>query len=494
MLRRRCGTSGLVLPLSLALGVAAATLGFAPRSPSSAPPAEPGGVADRESYAEVVKRIVDAVLADNQSYVKLQELCDGIGPRLSGSENLSRAIVWAQETMRRDGLENVRAEKVMVPKWVRGHESAEMTEPRRMPLAMLGLGGSVGTPPEGITAQVVAVRDKDELERVGDSVAGKIVLFNNPMQPYSTERGTGYGEAVRYRSSGAQWAAKYGAVAALTRSVTARSLRTPHTGATGYGDIERKIPFAAVSVEDAELIARLCARGVRVVITLKMEAHDEPDVESANTVGEIRGRELPDEVVVISGHFDSWDVGQGAHDDGGGCIMALEAAAALKRLDLRPRRTIRVVLWTNEENGLRGGSQYPVQHFDAMPQHVAAIEADSGTFEPRGYRFEINDAAREKRAVPQLAELMRVIAATDAFRGVTLQAQAGGSAADISRMKPFGVVLLGQEVDSSTYFDYHHTHADTVDKIDPRHLSQNVALMAATAFVLADMPGRLGDE
>lgn len=442
----------------------------------------------------MVKRIIGAVMEHNQSYVKLQELCDGVGPRLSGSENLAKAIVWAQETMRRDGLENVRAEKVMVPKWVRGRESAEMIEPRHTSLAMLGLGGSVGTPPEGITAEVVAVRDKDELERVGESVAGKIVLFNNPMRTFSVEGGTGYGEAVRYRSAGAQWAAKYGAVAALTRSVTARSLRTPHTGATGYGDMEKKIPFAAVSVEDAEMIARLCARGVKVVVTLRMEARDEGEAESANTIGEIRGREKPEEIVIISGHFDSWDVGQGAHDDGGGCIMALEAAAALKRLDLRARRTIRVVLWTNEENGLRGGSQYPVQHFDDMPQHVAAIEADSGTFEPRGYRLEINDAPREKRAVGQMGELMRMVSTTEPFRGIPLHAEAGGSAADVSRMKPFGVALLGQEVDVSTYFDYHHTHADTVDKVDPRHLSQNVALMAATAYVLADMPGRLGDE
>ena len=309
--------------------------------------AESPSIAER--YRESAQRIIEAALAGNEAYDKLEALCDGIGHRLSGSPQLEQAVRWAARTLEADGQENVHLEPVMVPHWVRGDESLVMVQPRATPIAMLGLGGSVGTPPKGITAEVVVVRDEDELEALGDAARGRIVLFNNPMPPYDPERGAGYGRTVRFRGKGARIASEKGAVACLVRSVTAHSLRSPHTGAMGYGDAEVKIPAAAISTEEADLIARLRARDVRVVVTLKMEAKTLDLAPSANVIGELRGRAQPEEIVVIGGHLDSWDVGQGAHDDATGCVMAMEAINLLRRLNMIPRRTIRVVLWTNEE-------------------------------------------------------------------------------------------------------------------------------------------------
>lgn len=438
-------------------------------------------------YAKVADRIIRTVLDDNAAWRKMEELCDGIGHRLSGSESLDKAVAWAVESMKADHQDNVRAEEVMVPKWVRGKESAVMIKPRRHPLAMLGIGRSVGTPPAGITAPVEVVADEKELEALGSRANGKIILFNNPMPAYDPARGADYGNTVRFRSRGAILAAERGAVACLVRSVTARSLRSPHTGAMrDYGDAERKIPAAAVSTEDAEMIARLRARGKEVVVTLKMEARTEDDVPSANVIGELRGRERPDEIVVIGGHLDSWDVGQGAHDDGGGCVISMEAINVLRRLNLIPRRTIRVVLFTNEENGLRGGRAYAEAH--AADQHVAAIESDSGVFRPTGFSVDFNDETRKTRAAEQLRDIIRLFDSIGPMKVST-----GGSGADIGPLKPRGLALLGFRVEGSKYFDYHHTAADTLDKVDPVQLSQCVAVMAVTAYVLADMPGRLGD-
>lgn len=395
---------------------------------------------------------------------RLEELCDGIGHRLSGSEALDRAIAWAVETLRRDGHENVRAERVMVPKWVRGRESLAMVDPRRHEIAMLGLGGSVGTEP--LTAEVVVVEHED---RIGDAT-GKIVLFNN--------RYTSYGESVKYRVHGARLAAAKGAVACLVRSVASASLRSPHTGGMRYGDAPRKIPAAAISTEDADLLARLAAKG-RVVVTLAMEARSEGEVPSANVLAELRGRERPDEVVAIGGHLDSWDVGQGAHDDGAGCVAAMEALATLRRLGLRPRRTIRLVLWTNEENGLAGARAYAEAH---GPGHVAAIEADSGGFRPLGFSVEHADRARAEKAIARLRSLlpgMRIVP--------------GGAGADLGPLKRHGFPLLGLDVDMTRYFDVHHSHADTLDKVDPRELRDCAATLAVAAWLLAESERRIDE-
>lgn len=442
-----------------------------------------------DQYRVISQRIIESTLEENDGYQKMQELCDGIGHRLSGSSQLTQAINWAADAMRADGQDNVRIEPVMVPHWVRGNESLLMTKPRVAPVVMLGLGRSVGTPEEGITAEVVVVSDEKELEELGDGAKGKIVLFNNPMPKYDPQRGAGYGTTVRFRSRGATLAAAQGAVACLVRSVTAHSLRSPHTGAMNYGDAVVKIPAAAISTEDAAMFARLQSRGVPIEVTLKMQAKTLEDAQSGNVIGEIRGSERPEEIIVIGGHIDSWDVGQGAHDDGTGCVMAMEAINVLRKLNLRPRRTIRVVLWTNEENGLAGAKQYAADHKAELRNHVAAIESDSGGYKPLGYSFECSDDAKLKVAEKQLRDIAKLLKPIGAGR-ITV----GGSGADVGPMRDAGVVLMGHRVEGKIYFNYHHTHADTLDKVDPQEFSQNVAVMATMAYILADMPSRLGEE
>jgi carboxypeptidase Q len=478
---------------ALAQPATAQRTGNPPAAPEAAHGPLAGRIVDESAlaarYEPQARRIVDAVLAGNGAYAKLTELCDDIGHRLSGSEQFDAAIGWAVSTLRTDGHEFVRTEPVMVPKWVRGRESLTMLEPRERTIPMLGLGGSTATPPEGITAEVVVVRDLEDLTLRGEQVRDKIVLFNYAMSASRAEDGGGYGSAVRYRVSGARWAAEHGALAALVRSVTTRSFQSPHTGGMNYWDAPKRVPAAAISVEAAEFMARCQERGIRVVVTLKMEARDEGLVPAANVIAELRGSERPEEIVVIGGHLDSWDVGQGAHDDGGGCVMAMEALTTLRKLGLRPRRTIRVVLFANEENGVAGGKTYARIHADDLKNHVAAIEADSGSFAPLGFSYEIEDEERAKAAGEQLRDIARLLEPLGATR-----VREGGSGADIGPMRPAGVPLLGQNSDMSRYFDIHHTEADTLDKVNPDDLSRHVAAMAIMAYVLADMPERLGDH
>lgn len=472
--------------VTLASLIAPRVFAQAPAESQKIEPPRHFGLAER--YRPSVETIMAAALADNEAYKKLEELCLMVGHRLSGSPQLEKAIDWAIDMLKKDGQENVRREKVMVPHWVRGKESATMLEPRVADLVMLGLGGSVATPPEGVTAPVLVVKDKDELDQRADEAKGKIVLFNNAMPPYDPEKGSGYGKAVAYRGKGAIYAAEKGAVACLVRSVTAKSLRSPHTGAMRYQDGVVKIPAAAITIEDADLIARLQARGVPVVVNLKMEAKTLDDAESANVIAELRGREKPHEVVVIGGHIDSWDVGHGAHDDGAGCVMATEAINVLRKLNMIPRRTIRVVLFTNEENGLAGGKAYAKDHENELKNHVAAIESDSGGFRPDGYSVECKDEDRQECAYKQIKEIGTLFSAIG-----PMEFNQGHSGADISAMKPGGVVLMSHGTEGSTYFDYHHTHADTIDKVNPHELSQNVGVLAAVAYILADMPDRIGN-
>jgi len=458
--------------------------------PETEPPDKPVAPSPiATAYREAAERIIKATLAGNEAYAKLTELCDDIGHRPSGSPGLEKAIDWAIETMRSDGQEDVHRERVMVPYWERGRESLEMTAPRHENLPMLGLGRSVGTPLEGITAPVVVVTNEDELEALGEGARGKIVLFNNRMPPYDPEHGSDYGNTVRFRTNGARLASEKGAVACLVRSVTARSHRTPHTGAMNYGDAEVKVPAAAITGEDADMLARFLERGKEPVLVLKMEAENHPYRPSANVVGELRGSTKPEEVVVIGGHIDAWDAGHGAHDDGAGCVMAMEAINVLRKLNMVPRRTIRVVLWTNEEMGLRGGEQYAEDHAEELANHVAAIESDSGGFAPLGVSVDCKDEDRMHLAAEQLNDLMSLLSPLGAS-----DVQTGSSGADVSPMKDAGVMLMGHRVEGSTYFDYHHSPADTLDKVDPEELSKNVAVLATYAYILADMPNRLGDK
>jgi carboxypeptidase Q len=338
---------------------------------------------------------------------------------------------------------------------------------------MLGLGGSIATPPEGITAEVLVVSDFAELEARGAEARGKIVLFDAPF--------TSYGETVQYRGNGAVAAARHGAVASLIRSVTPNSQRTPHTGGMRYSDSVPRIPHAALTVEDAMMLHRMQDRGEKIVVRLRMAAQTLPDRESRNVMGELVGSERPDEVVVMGGHIDSWDVGQGAMDDGGGVVAAWEALRVLQRLGLRPRRTIRVVGWTNEENGLRGGTAYRDAHRDALGRHVLAIESDGGVFAPQGFGFTGSDSAYA--IVQQVGTLLDGIGAGRITRG--------GGGADIGPIMRDGVPGMGLDVDETRYFWYHHTEADMLDKLDPRELALCVAAMAVMAYVVADLPAGL---
>ena len=427
-----------------------------------------------ETYRATAGKLINAALVDTDGYDRLAYLCYRIGNRLSGSPSLERAIAWSADQMRAAGLSNVRLIPVKVPKWVRGAESARLVAPEDRPLHMLGLGMSVGTPPGGITADVLTVSDFDQLEALGrDKVRGKIVLFNAPYRDYGT--------TVVYRSAGPSRAAALGAVAVLVRSVTPLAMQIPHTGTLRYTDDQPKIPGAAVSLEDAMMLARLCAEGTAVRVHLEMAAHQEADADSADVIGEIPGRERPDEVVVIGGHIDSWDVGQGAQDDGAAIMASLEAVALMKKLGLQPRRTLRVAFWVNEENGSRGGQAYRDWVGDKIGQQVAAIEMDGGAETPRGFGAGVD--APSMALMKQIARLLEPIHAD--------QLNSSGGGEDIRPLMTDGVPSLSEQTSNAHYFDWHHTEADTLDKVDPEDFRKNVAAMAVMSYVLADMPGRL---
>lgn len=435
-------------------------------------------------YRPTAERLIGAALASDHAYLRLSQLCDGIGHRLSGSAQLERAVQWAAEVMRQDRLERVRLQPVMVPHWIRGEERAVMLSPGPQLLSMLGLGRSVATPDGGITAEVVVVGSFAALDSLPDeAIRGRIVLYDVPF--------TRYEETVRYRSHGANVAARRGALAVLVRSVGPVSLRTPHTGAMGaYVDSIPKIPAAAISLEDAAMIHRLTARGEKVTVRLEVGAVTVPEALSYNVIGEIRGRERPDEVVVVGGHLDSWDVGRGAHDDGGGCVISMEALRLIKQLGLRPRRTLRCVLWTNEENGTRGANAYADSLGALVGTHVAAVESDGGVERPVGFEFgayrigtDSTDAPRVARAVARAKEIGRLLSGLGADR-IT----GGGSEADIGPLMKKGVLGVSHRTTGEHYFDWHHTAADTPDKVDPIELRKNVAALAVMVYVLADMP------
>jgi len=428
-----------------------------------------------DTYRERAARLIGAALADSFAWNRLAELTDTFGHRLSGSQALEDAIAWAVRTMRDDGLENVRAEPVKVPRWVRGRESLEIVSPYPNRLVMLGLGNSVGTPEGGIEAEMLAVSGFEELDRRAHEAAGRIVLFDVPFSDY--------GATVTYRTSGPSRAARAGAVACLVRSVGVEGLRTPHTGMLSYRPDAPQIPAAAIPVEDALRLQRLAGRGERVRLRLSMDAAMQGDADSANVVAEIAGRERPHEIVVVGGHLDSWDVGTGAIDDGGGCVVAWEAVRLMKALDLRPRRTVRVVLFTNEENGLRGGLAYRDQHRAELGDHVLMIESDGGVFRPNGFGFNGNDRARA--TVREVATLLSGIQAS--------AVGPSGGGADIGpSVQAAQVPAMALDVDGSKYFLFHHTAADTVDKLEPLDVARCTAAVAVMSYVVAELPERLG--
>ena len=410
----------------------------------------------------------------------VRRLTDEVGPRPSGSPGDRAAIAWGQALLRELGFTEVRAEAVPVKVWERGVETAEVVAPFRQPLVVTALGGSVGTPSEGIAASVVRMESLEALEEAAkadpNAVRGRIVFFAR--RTMKAGEGPGYGANVPMRTSGAAKAGPHGAVAVLVRSIGTSRSRFAHTGSTRYEEGGPRIPAAAVSNADADLLERLLARGP-VTVRLVLGCRPLPDGTSANVLGEVKGRENPDEIVVLGAHLDSWDLGTGAVDDGAGCAIAIEAARLIAESPRRPRRTIRVVLFANEESGGAGGRAYAERHAAELPRHAAAFEADSGTGTPLGFSW--NAAGTLEPALAAVAEILRPLGAEGLRKG-------GYGGVDVAPMAPAGVPLFGLRQDSSTYFDVHHSADDTFDKIDPASLDRAAAAMAAMAYAVADLP------
>jgi len=429
-----------------------------------------------------VEKLIDHIVANSKAYEHLSYLTDQIGPRLSGSRNADLAVQWTTQQYRSWGID-VRQEKVMVPHWVRGAERAHLVSHHDQNIILTALGGSVATPAAGITADVIEVTSYEQLEKLGrDGVRGKIVFYNKAMDMALVEGGRAfeaYGQAVGFRGGGASRAAEYGAVAAVIRSVASASLRSPHTGSLRYDEKQPKIPAAAMATEDADLVHRLLAKGDRVRMHLVLTPRTLPDVESANVIAEIRGSERPNEIVLIGGHLDSWDLGTGAIDNGSGCAMIMETMRALKELGIKPKRTIRAVLYMNEENGLRGGRKYfeNAAKREEIQHHIAAIETDAGAAPPTGFITTLEGKSLE--ALERRAAVLNRIAPMKFI-------SSKHTGADTSPLTDAGVPGFGLVPDPRHYFDFHHSAADTLDKVDPKAMAQNTAALAAFAYILSD--------
>ena len=428
------------------------------------------------SYQQVADKIIDYSLngpGQNQSYDRLAVFTDAFGSRISGSQNLENAIDYMLGELDRDGLDNVHPEAANVTRWLRNKEFAKLVEPRDYDVAILGLGTSVGTPESGILAYAMVVRSFDELENRSAEVPGKIVIYN---QGYVS-----YGVSVAYRGLGASRAAKHGAVATLIRSVAPFSIHSPHTGVQDYQDGVPKIPTACISIEDAEMFDRMEARGTRLRIHLKMGAENLNDTASRNTIAEIKGSEFPEQVVLVSGHLDSWDVGQGAMDDGGGAFISWQALTIVRRLGLVPRRTIRLVLWTDEEAGGVGSYAYYLAHRSQAKNISIAFESDEGVFTPYGIQFTGSENATA--VMREIGQLLKSVNSTAVYPG--------GGGTDVGWWAKEGVPTGSLANHNERYFWFHHSDGDTMSVMDPIAMNQCSAVWAVYAYVLADMEGLL---
>lgn len=434
-------------------------------------PAQP---AAPETAEQAIKRIYDSALTESPAYEQLRELTTVYGGRLAGSKQLEGAVLWGEKILNGMGLDRVWKQEVKVPHWERGApESVVITgvNGADLPLAALALGGSAPTPPEGITAEVIEVKSLGELEQLGrEKIQGKIVFFNGPMEPRHVLPGRAYGEAGAQRGRGPVTAASYGAVGALTRSLTHALDDIPHTGNSAYKPEGPNAPAAALSTIAANRLSAHLAANPGAKVRLVINSKWFEDAPSHNVIGELRGSEFPDEVMVVGGHLDSWDIAPGAHDDGSGIVQSIEVLRLFKQLGIRPRHTLRVVLFTNEENGLRGGTAYAAAAREAGEKHVFAVESDGGGFQARGFSIgstQFDAVARAEKWKPLLAPY-----GVDRF-------VPGRGGADIGPLMHLGATVADLTPDSQRYFDIHHTREDSIDKVNKRELEQGAAAVAA---------------
>jgi carboxypeptidase Q len=432
-----------------------------------------------QTDAEMIRKIYDTSLTNGKSYEWLDYLSNQIGGRLSGSLNAERAVEWTKEELENLGLDKVWLQPVMVPKWVRGAPEFAYIETAPGQITnvnICALGGSVATPALGIKANVIEVHSLDELKTLGkEKIEGKIVFFNRPMDATQINTFRAYGGSVDQRGYGAKEAVKYGAIATIVRSMNLRLDDFPHTGAMNYGDtpLSQRIPSAAISTNDAEVLSSFLKLNKELKFYFKQNCKQLKDVLSYNVIGEITGSEFPNEYIVVGGHLDSWDLGDGSHDDGAGITQSMDVLRILKEVGIKPKRTIRVVLFMNEENGSRGGKKYAAEAKRKGENHIFALESDSGGFTPRGFSFDANDDNFKKALVwkplfePYLVHYF----------------VKGGSGADIGPLKNKTIVLAGLRPDTQRYFDYHHTAIDTFDAINKRELELGAATMTALVYL-----------
>ncbi len=434
----------------------------------------------QQSDSLAIRKIYDEILMNGKCYQNLDYLCNKIGNRISGSPQAAAAVEWAKQAMIDAGADTVFLQEVMVPHWVRGEKEVGMIVNSKnigsKDVAVKALGGSVGTGVDGITANVIEVKTFEELTKLGAQVKGKIVFFNRAFDAKLISTGSMYGGAVNQRGSGPSEAAKYGAVGVVVRSMTLANDDFPHTGALHYKEGVAQIPACAISTKGANLLSQLLKNDSDLKFFMRTTCQTLPDVKSYNVVGEIKGSEKADEIIVVGGHLDSWDVGQGAHDDGAGIVQSIEVIRALKASGIKPKRTIRAVAFMNEENGLKGGLKYAELAKQNKEKHIAAMESDGGGFTPRGF-----GAGGDKAKVEKIRSWQPLLESYLIYK-----ISAGGEGgADIGPLEDQGTILIGYECDNQRYFDYHHTDNDTFDKVNKRELELGAAAMTSLIYLIS---------
>jgi hypothetical protein len=428
----------------------------------------------------MIKKISDEIFMNGQAYNNLRYLCKKVGPRLSGSPGAALAVEQTARMLREAGADTVYLQPCMVPRWVRGEKEigrASLTDGKTIPLNIVALGNAVGTPAAGIAAGIVEVRSFQELDAMGaDKVKGKIVFYNYRMDPRHINTFRAYGEAGVYRSQGPSRAAALGAVGVIVRTLSPVLDDNPHTGATRYDEDKPKIPAVAISTNGAVQLSQLIGNGKVKSVFLKTNCKMLEDVLSYNVVGEIRGSEMPEEVITVGGHLDSWDLAEGAHDDGTGCMQSIEIIRAFKALGIKPKRSVRAVMFMNEENGLRGGTKYAEIAKTEARKFIMALESDAGGFTPRGFGFSANAAQKA-----------RILSWQPLFKNYgALEFNEGGGGADIGPLRPLGTALIGLNPDSQRYMDLHHAQTDVFEAVSERELNLGTVVMAAMVYLVSE--------